>query len=219
MLLATGRDADIFDLGDGTVLRRSRRGNSLEHEAHVMSFARARGFPVPEVLGLRDDSRSLIMEKVDGPSMLAAMLMDSDVTSHAAVLADLHLRLHDLPSPAWVRRGPGPDNDRLVHLDLHPLNVIQSERGPVVIDWANAARGTGASDVALTWTILATAQPSLDAQLKQDFDALRSSFIEEFLAHFERSALTSVLGDVIEWRLADLNVSTQERVALVALLD
>ena len=48
-----------------------------------------------------------------------------------------------------------PDGgDRLVHLDLHPLNVILSSRGPVVIDWANAARGEGLSDVAVTYVLL-----------------------------------------------------------------
>ena len=54
------------------------------------------------------------------------------------MLADLHDRLHEIAGPDWL---PGmPDGgDRLLHLDLHPLNVIMSPNGPVVIDWPNAA--------------------------------------------------------------------------------
>ena len=41
-----------------------------------------------------------------------------------------------------------PDGgDRFLHLDLHPLNVIMSARGPIVIDWANASRGEALTDV------------------------------------------------------------------------
>jgi aminoglycoside phosphotransferase (APT) family kinase protein len=41
----------------------------------------------------------------------------------------------------------------LVHLDLHPLNVLCTRRGPVVIDWPAAARGAPGVDVALTWAV------------------------------------------------------------------
>ena len=42
-----------------------------------------------------------------------------------------------------------------MHLDLHPLNVIlEPERGPIVIDWANASRGEALSDIAITYVLL-----------------------------------------------------------------
>ncbi len=44
--------------------------------------------------------------------------------------------------------------DRLLHLDLHPGNVILGPSGPVVIDWTNAPVGDPAVDAALTWVIL-----------------------------------------------------------------
>ena len=44
--------------------------------------------------------------------------------------------------------------DRLVHLDLHPLNVMMTASGPVVIDWTNAARGDPLLDVAFTFILL-----------------------------------------------------------------
>ena len=38
------------------------------------------------------------------------------------------------------------------------MNVILSSRGPVVIDWSNAARGDALSDVALTYVLLTCPQ-------------------------------------------------------------
>ena len=66
-LLAARREADIFDLGDGSVLRRYKRGGNPEHEAVVMEHARAHGFPAPLVLERRDGA--LVLERIDGPSM------------------------------------------------------------------------------------------------------------------------------------------------------
>ena len=51
-LVGTGRNADVYDIGGGRVLRRYRDGReerSVETEAQVMAHARARGVPVPEV--------------------------------------------------------------------------------------------------------------------------------------------------------------------------
>jgi Phosphotransferase enzyme family len=53
----------------------------------------------------------------------------------------------------WARGGG------LVHLDLHPGNVVLTASGPMVIDWPNAARGDGLADVAYTWVILTTSRP------------------------------------------------------------
>jgi len=48
-----------------------------------------------------------------------------------------------------------PDTGKcIVHLDLHPMNVMLAARGPVVIDWANASRGHALSDACLTYVLL-----------------------------------------------------------------
>jgi hypothetical protein len=88
-LIAAGRASEVFDLGDGRVLRRFKSGGHPEREAIVMRHARLRGYPVPEVLEVRGDA--LVLEKVDGPTMWdAAGAEPSTIREHAAVLARLH---------------------------------------------------------------------------------------------------------------------------------
>jgi len=48
-LLASGRDADIYEYGHQAVLRRSRAGQSLAKEARVMEYLHMLGYPVPAV--------------------------------------------------------------------------------------------------------------------------------------------------------------------------
>jgi hypothetical protein len=38
-LLASGRDGDIFEFAPGLVLRRTRSGRSIAHEARTMRYA------------------------------------------------------------------------------------------------------------------------------------------------------------------------------------
>jgi hypothetical protein len=109
---ASGREADVYALGDGRVLRRYREHGGCEHEAQAMRYVHELGYPVPVVF------------EASGPD-------------HAL--------------PPW----PGADGPSVVHLDLHPENVLMTARGPVVIDWRNASGGEGDLDTAMTALILA----------------------------------------------------------------
>lgn len=71
-LLSSGRDSDIFDYGTGLVLRRARSGRSLEKEAKVMRYVAARGYPAPRVEELSADGASLVMHRIEGPTMVEA---------------------------------------------------------------------------------------------------------------------------------------------------
>jgi aminoglycoside phosphotransferase (APT) family kinase protein len=204
-LIAEGRASEILDLGGGRVLRRFKAGGSPEREALVMGHARARGYPVPEVFEV--DADSLVIERIEGPTMLEAVFeRSSALAEQARLLAELHDDLHRIEAPdGLLALGEG---DRLVHLDLHPENVILSPAGPVVIDWANARRGHGLLDVAYTWIICATS--SGVGQLGLDF-------VELFLAHFDRDEALRHLPLAVEHRLADPNVLDEERVRIRAL--
>ncbi|GAA1894492.1 phosphotransferase [Asanoa iriomotensis] len=148
-LIATGRDCDVYALGPDRVLRRSRFGRAAAPEADLMAHLAAAGYPVPLVFDA--DGPDLVMERLAGPTLLgAAMAGTVDAAGIARILADLHHRLHALP--ARVAQDTG---DRILHLDLHPDNVMLTDRGPVLIDWANAAEGPPDRDVAMTLLIMA----------------------------------------------------------------
>ena len=204
-LIAAGRASEIFDLGDGRVLRRFRAGGDAEREALAMEHARSNGYPVPRVWEVGKDS--LVLERIDGPTMLDELLRRPwSARRHARLLAELHERLHEIVAPETLpAAGPG---DKLLHLDLHPDNVILSPAGPVVLDWTNARRGEPALDVALTWVIAATSA-GLRGRL----------FARSFLAHFDRAELLPALPAAAELRIADVNVSDRERQGVRRLLE
>ena len=117
------------------------------------------------------------------------------------MLADLHASLHALPA----RRGFGPQ-DRVLHLDLHPDNVLLEARGPVVIDWCNSSGGPADLDIAMTALILAhVAVDDEDARAP-----LAHSLLRHFLAHVDGNPL-GLLTDAVARRDADANVTAAER--------
>jgi hypothetical protein len=69
-------------------------------------------------------------------------------------------------STSSSRIGP-PDGDRLLHLDLHPFNVLLGPDDEVsgVLDWANAAAGPAVLDRARSFTIL-TMDPHAVARVR-----------------------------------------------------
>jgi aminoglycoside phosphotransferase (APT) family kinase protein len=146
-LIAAGRDADVYAYADGVVLRRYRDGRSAEQEAATLRAVAGLGYPVPVVHGTTGPD--IVMERVEGPTLAEAMLAGLSPDGAGATLAHLHDRLHAL---AWPGAVPGAS---LLHLDLHPLNVILRGSEPVVIDWSNAAPGPAGLDVAMTAVILA----------------------------------------------------------------
>ena len=92
------------------------------------------------------------MERIEGPVMADEMMRAPwKMPRYCRMLADLHDRLHVIPAPDWL---PDMGGDRLVHLDLHPLNVLMAASGPIVIDWPNAARGDPLLDVGFTYILL-----------------------------------------------------------------
>jgi aminoglycoside phosphotransferase (APT) family kinase protein len=110
----------------------------------VMAWARSHGYPVPQVYERTETD--LILDRLHGPTMLADLARRPwRLVRHAKTLAGLHRQLHAIPAPAEL---PAPlgEGGSLVHLDLHPGNVVLTASGPMVIDWPNAARGDGLAE-------------------------------------------------------------------------
>ncbi len=114
-----------------------------------MTYVAALGFPVPRIYEAQ--GTDLVMERVAAPTMLQALLSRRICPEiAAALLLSLHRQLHGLPP----RLSSDPDA-RVLHLGLHPGNVILSAGGPVVIDWRNSAEGPPDLDLAVSALILA----------------------------------------------------------------
>jgi Ser/Thr protein kinase RdoA (MazF antagonist) len=180
-LIGTGRAADVYDIGNGRVLRRYRTDHDTTIEAAGMRAAWTAGYPVPEVFDA--DGRDLVMEHLTGPTMLKA-LGDRPwrYGSIADQLADLHSRLEalDVRMPGVPVRGE--PIECLVHFDLHPGNVVLTARGPVVIDWSNIGIGPRGADVATTWILLTIGEADdVPTALRPFVGAIRRRLLARFL--------------------------------------
>jgi aminoglycoside phosphotransferase (APT) family kinase protein len=208
-LIGTGRACDVYALGDQRVLRRYRSGHNAEPEATAMQYLHQAGYPVPEV---HDASGAdLVMQRLDGHDMLADLQRRPWlVRRHAATLARLHDKLHEIAAPPSWRAVPIGSGDRCLHLDLHPGNVMLTAAGPVVIDWSNAAAGPPAADVALTWLIIATSEvDDLSLPLRLALSTIRRRFLVHFLASVGHSP-DGCMAEAARYRMADPNVRPAE---------
>lgn len=154
-----------------------RSRENVEYEAELSRTVYATGLPVPavgEVLEV-EGRFGLELERIDGISMLEALTRRPWMYHKFALqLAELQAKMHtrqlpELPSQcerlrrkityaeklpeevrsaalkAWKRI---PEDDKLCHGDFHPGNILLSQRGAVIIDWIDAARGSPLLDVA-----------------------------------------------------------------------
>ena len=163
---AFGRDADVYHVDDQWVLRRYRDGHPVRDEADFMRHVAKYGYPVPAVREI--EGADMIVQRLDGLTLGdAAIAGDLSATEIGTIHADLHRQLQAIPVPS------GTPGLVVVHGDLHPLNVMATADGPVVIDWRNAREGLAEFDVALTAIIFA--QVVFDPAYAQLADLLREA--------------------------------------------
>ena len=185
-LLGRGRDADVYDLGDGRVLRRYRYDYDHSNEIAALEHLHAQGFPVPRLI--EADGAEMIFERVEGPTMLREMMRRPwRAGRYARLLADLHRRLHAVAPPSGLPElGPesgGAAGRAVLHMDLHPDNVLLSPHGPVVIDWSNASAGPAGMDLAQTLVIMTVGEVGgIPLALRPVVWLMRQAFLRAFRA-------------------------------------
>jgi aminoglycoside phosphotransferase (APT) family kinase protein len=183
----------------------------MEREARTMEFVYAQGYPVPRVDEVSADGLELIMERIAGKNMIDSLTAAPWKAKRLGrVLAGLHVQLHELLAPEWLSPAPCGLGDRLLHLDLHPLNVMMSPRGPSVIDWTNAVRGNPNTDVAVTWTLISAGEVPMSGVTGKLVRLIRARLIRGFIGAFDRGDIEREVGAVVEWKSQDRNMSGRE---------
>ena len=213
-LIASGRAADVFDLGDGTVLRRYRSDHDVTAEGRLMHWLASAGIPVPIVH--RAEGRDLVMERVDGPTMLDDLQRRPwRLWQHTKTLAEVQRRINEVIAPSWAT-APNAElaGDVVVHGDLHPMNVLLGPAGPVVIDFTNAGRGSAAFDAAISFVLMTTFETSgvVDRVGQQ-------LLVRAFRRTRGADLVDEGLADACDYRLSDTNVTDGERRRVRQFLD
>lgn len=192
-------------MGNGRVLRRYRHGGDVAHEVKVMRHVASHGFVVPFVF--EGCGADLVMERVDGPTMRAELVAGRlDPGEAGRTLAELANALHAIPALDSM-----VPFERVIHLDLHPDNVILGRRGPVLIDWRNSADGPPGLDNALTAVIIAQA---VLAGIVTGFEEAAKALLCSFLDAVDHR-LGEHLDEAIVMRRNNITMSALE----VAVLD
>ena len=168
----TWHDGQVLKL-----FKQGRSRQTVEYEANLTRMVHATGLPVPAVGEIMEIGGrfGLELERVDGISMLQAIIQWPWKSAYYAyMLAELQVEMHQrqVPGlPSQIERlkkkiGRAPnlpeevrqiafckletlhENDKLCHGDFHPDNILLTSRGPVIIDWIDATRGSPLLDVA-----------------------------------------------------------------------
>lgn len=203
--IAAGRDATIHDAGAGRVLRRTAPHRDLRGESIAMEHLRTLGYPVPRVHRVGPGEQ--VLERIEGPTMLDDIeARPWKVRSHARLLARLHAELHALPAPDELAAHPLPGTS-ILHLDLHPGNVLLSPRGPIVIDWSNVRRGPAAADVALTWIIVGASE--------LDHGPITGSLPRRIATRAERLAVPLLRRDLVATFVRASGIDAEARAVLL----
>ena len=168
--------------------------------AHALGIPTARAEKIIEHQG----RAGIVFERLQGPTLFhLALTRAKPVEQLAALLSEIGSAIHrcavaGIPAiearlAARIARAQGvPDRARraalealqrapggktLCHGDLHPANVIVTERGPCVLDWVDAAQGPAAADAARTLLLLELARPT------QIEPAMRAAFVSAYREH------------------------------------
>lgn len=185
-LLARGRTAEVFAWKNRQVLKLfvdEYPAEQVAYEARVTDAIHKAGLPAPAVGGVVEveGRQGIILERVDGPSMLQAFRSRPwRISKLGRMQAELHAALHSCEMPGLLSlrediqsaiqsqaKLPNdtkrailnhleklPDGNTVCHRDFHPDNILMSSQGPVVIDWANSRRGDPLADVAASSLLL-----------------------------------------------------------------
>lgn len=202
---------------------------AIENEFAATRLAHARGLPVAEPFSIvREDGRTgILFERLHGQTLLRhhgknpigllralGALARLQAAIHASGPVDLPPLRERLRADIGWARAPEPiraaalaaldalpEGHALCHGDVHPGNVLVTERGLAILDWQKAGAGPPAADVCRTDLMLrhgriATTSPLTRAALKTSRQAAAAWYLRHARA---ASGLSTT--EISAWRL------------------
>lgn len=181
---------------------------TANEEAKRMKLVMSSGVPSPKFLGLEkiDGRYAIIMERLRGKTLLHEALENfNPKLDYGEMLGKLQREYHKVSASGlsdmndslkWqinhadeldesekaelIRRlEMMPRGDRLVHMDYHSDNVILTENGLKIIDWASACAGNPYADAARTMLTMQNSAYPADAddneEMKKWLDETREA--------------------------------------------
>lgn len=212
--IGKGRSASVYEWGTHEVLKLFNEGYSMGNEAENCRIINNIGIPSPEVVGTIkvDGWEAIIFERIDGITMTRSIEQNKDsIAKYARILAELHVMINSIkvnyPSNLVKELTSKisyigsldtkikckinedltklPESNEICHYDFHPDNIIMSQKGPVIIDWANVLVGNSLADVTRTSLILGSpALPPGDCPYWLKDRASRLFFHDEYLYEY-----------------------------------
>ncbi len=187
----------------------------VEYEYRKALASQETGFAVPAVgeMVKVDGRAGITYQRVEGITMLQA-LKDTPwkvlplTRQLAALHADMHERsASDLPNAHEVltykiNHAPPldqktktilieyvrqlPKDDKLLHGDFHPDNILLTPDGPVIIDWIDATMGHPLADVARTSLLARIANPPPSTLWEKVINLFSGLFHRIYINHYFR---------------------------------
>lgn len=210
-LIGRGKTADVYEWGSHAVLKLFHPGKSIGNEAYNARIIYDLGIPSPEVIDVveLEGCQGIIYERLHGITLTRAgePTIDS-ITKNARILAEFQTYIHSftIDHPPNLRQrlidGIGhisyvdeekkqqaidllnqlPDGNAICHFDLHPDNVMITDKGLYLIDWADVLVGHPLADVCWTSMLLGSdAMPAGDPPELLKNKSLRMHFHEVYL--------------------------------------
>ncbi|MBC7255272.1 MAG: phosphotransferase, partial [Chloroflexi bacterium] len=225
---------EIYAWGEGQVIKLFLEGwpeEAIRHEEEMARLVMALGLAAPRFYGRAaiGHRTGLIYERIEGPSMLQALLKAPwRLVRYAERFAALHAAMHREKQPGLpsyreglaqrIRKAPLlteaekahllaylealPAGEAICHGDFHPDNILISPHGPVIIDWNDAKRGAPAADVARTVLLfrMPISLPGLSIPKRWLIRWAKGAFLRAYLRAYCRLYPLS-LEDVKAWLL------------------
>ncbi|MCD7997345.1 MAG: phosphotransferase [Clostridiales bacterium] len=218
-LLGKGNTAEVFDYGNKRVCKLFYEGYpdkyvALEFRNSKEMYKNRIKIPKPFQMITIENRKGIIYERIDGKTLLNIMMENEtnlEEYLNIFVILQLDFLAHHTKNVLSYKEyliailknkkinnqvifntiNSLPDDDCLLHGDLHPNNIlIMSDGTPVIIDFMNVCRGPAVYDIARTYFLIKQFDGSLADKYLKCIDVSENDIAEylniiEFYRQYE----------------------------------